>query len=106
MKLTPAGETFFASSADNKVRQFNAADQKQLREFTGAKDSILPTAYDATNKRLAGGAFDGQVEFLLRPILFVLLVILKLILLLLLANCFETLLGFETPLFRKVGSAK
>jgi WD40 repeat protein len=60
-KLTPAGETFFASSADNKVRQFNAADQKQIREFTGAKDWILSTAYDTTNKRLAGGAFDGQV---------------------------------------------
>jgi WD40 repeat protein len=60
-KLTPAGETFFASSADNKVRQFNAADQKQIREFTGAKDWVISTAYDGANQRLAGGAFDGQV---------------------------------------------
>src|SRR4029077_2565953 len=60
-KLTGAGETFLASSADNKVRQFNAADQKQVREFTGAKDWVLSTAYHAGTKRLAGGAFNGQV---------------------------------------------
>lgn len=61
-KLAPAGETFFASSADNKVRQFNASDQKQIREFSGAKDWVLSTAYHAGAKRLAGGAFDGQVH--------------------------------------------
>ena len=60
-RLTPAGEGFFASSADNKIRQFNAADQKQLRELTGAKDWVLSTAYNSAAKRLAGGAFDGQV---------------------------------------------
>jgi WD40 repeat protein len=60
-KLTPGGDTFFASSADNKVRQFNAADQKQLREFTGPKDWVLSTAYHAPTNRLAGGAFNGQV---------------------------------------------
>ncbi len=60
-KLTSSGESFFASSADNKVRQFNAADQKQLRELTGAKDWVLSTAYHAEAKRLAGGGFDGQV---------------------------------------------
>jgi WD40 repeat protein len=60
-KLTPGGDTFFASSADNKVRQFNATDQKQIREFTGAKDWVLSTAYHAPSKRLVGGAFNGQV---------------------------------------------
>jgi len=60
-KLTPAEATFFASSADFKVRQFNAADQKLVREFTGPKDWILSTAYSAAAKRIAGGAFDGQV---------------------------------------------
>jgi uncharacterized protein with WD repeat len=60
-KLTPGGDTFFASSADNKVRQFNAADQKQLREFIGAKDWVLSTAYHAPTNRLTGGAFNGQV---------------------------------------------
>src|SRR5438046_1313594 len=51
-KLTVAGDSFFASSADNKIRQFNAADQKQIREFTGAKDWVLTTAYDSTNNRV------------------------------------------------------
>jgi WD40 repeat protein len=60
-KLTPAAESFFASSADNKVRQFNATDQKLARELTGAKDWVLSTAYNSAAKRLAGGAFDGQV---------------------------------------------
>jgi hypothetical protein len=61
-KLTGGGEFFFASAADNKARQFNSADQKQVREFTGAKDWLLSTAYDAGNKRLAAGAFDGRVH--------------------------------------------
>ena len=60
-KLISGGDTFFASSADNKVRQFNAADQKQLKEFIGAKDWVLSTAYHAGSKRLAGGTFNGQV---------------------------------------------
>ncbi len=60
-KLTPAGEFFLAEAADNKVRQFNAKEQKQIREFTGAKDWVLSTAWHAGTKRLAGGAFDGQV---------------------------------------------
>src|SRR5262245_7859866 len=60
-KLTAAGERFLASSADNKVRQFNFTDQKPVREFTGAKDWVLSTAYHSGTKRLAGGAFDGNV---------------------------------------------
>ena len=60
-KLTPAGEFFLAESADNKVRQFAAKDQKQVREFTGAKDWVLSTAAHAGTKRVAGGTFDGQV---------------------------------------------
>jgi dipeptidyl aminopeptidase/acylaminoacyl peptidase len=60
-KLTPGGDSHFIGSAANSVRQFAAKDQKQLREFSGAKDWILSTAYDAAGKRLAGGTFDGQV---------------------------------------------
>ena len=60
-KLTPAGEFFLAEAADNKVRQFNAKDQKQIREFAGPKDWVLSTAWHAGTKRLAGGTFDGQV---------------------------------------------
>jgi WD40 repeat protein len=60
-KLTPMGESLLTSAADNKVRQFNAKEHKQLREFTGAKDWVLVTAYQAETKRIAGGAFNGQV---------------------------------------------
>jgi WD40 repeat protein len=60
-KLTPAGEAFLASSADKKIRQFTAKDQKQTRELAGAKDWVLSTAVHAGTKRLAGGTFDGQV---------------------------------------------
>jgi WD40 repeat protein len=60
-KLTPAGEFFLTASADNKARQFKAKEQQQVREYTGAKDWILSTAMHAGTKRIAAGAFDGQV---------------------------------------------
>jgi WD40 repeat protein len=60
-KLTPAGETFLVGSADNKVRQFSAKEHKQVREFSGAKDWALATAYHEGTKRVAGGTFDGRV---------------------------------------------
>lgn len=60
-KLTPAGDAFFASSSDMKVRQFNHADTKPAREILGAKDWVLSTAYSPQAKLLAGGTFDGQV---------------------------------------------
>ncbi|WP_254509427.1 c-type cytochrome domain-containing protein [Anatilimnocola floriformis] len=60
-KLGNFGEFFLASSADNKVRQFAAKDQKQIREYPGAKDWVLTAAYHDGTKRIAGGTFDGQV---------------------------------------------
>ena len=60
-KLPLVGEFFFTSSAENKVRQFNAKDQKQIREYPGAKDWVLAAAYHDGTKRIAGGTFDGQV---------------------------------------------
>jgi hypothetical protein len=60
-KLTRAGETFFTSSADNMIRQFNAKDQKSVREFGRVKDWVLSTAFCEKTKLLAGGSFDGQV---------------------------------------------
>jgi dipeptidyl aminopeptidase/acylaminoacyl peptidase len=60
-KLTAAGDFFLTASADNKARQFNAKEHKQIREFTGPKDWVLSTAFHAAAKRLAGGTFDGQV---------------------------------------------
>ena len=60
-KLTLAADLFLACSADNKVRQFNFTESKASREFIGAKDWVLSTAYHAATKRIAGGAFDGRV---------------------------------------------
>lgn len=60
-KLSNTGEFFLTSSAENKVRQFNSKDQKQIREYTGAKDWVLSAAFHAGTKRIAGGTFDGQV---------------------------------------------
>jgi WD40 repeat protein len=60
-KFSPGGEFFLTSSADQKVRQFNAKDQKQIREYPGAKDWVLAAAYHAGTKRIAGGTFDGQI---------------------------------------------
>jgi mono/diheme cytochrome c family protein len=60
-KLAGASEFFFTSSAESKVRQFNAKDQKQIREYPGAKDWVLAAAYHDGTKRVAAGTFDGQV---------------------------------------------
>jgi WD40 repeat protein len=60
-KIVAAGESLFVACADNKVRQFSTKDQKQTREFTGPKDSVLSAALHESTTRLAGGTFDGQV---------------------------------------------
>lgn len=60
-KIAGSGEFFLTSSAEQKVRQFNAKDQKQIREYPGAKDWVLSAAYHDGTKRIAAGTFDGQV---------------------------------------------
>jgi DNA-binding beta-propeller fold protein YncE len=61
-KLTPAGEFFLTSSAEQKVRQFKSKEQAAVREYPGAKDWVLSAAFNATTKRIAGGTFDGEVK--------------------------------------------
>jgi WD40 repeat protein len=60
-KLTLSGEQFLTASADNKVRQFKAKEQDQIRELAGPKDWVLSAAMHPATKRIAGGTFDGQV---------------------------------------------
>jgi len=60
-KLTAASDWLFTSSIDKNVRQFDAKEDKLLREFKGASDWVLSTSLDPANKRLAGGTFDGRV---------------------------------------------
>ena len=61
-KITPAGEFFLTSSAEQKVRQFKAKEQAAVREYPGAKDWVLSAAFNAPTKRIAGGTFDGEVK--------------------------------------------
>lgn len=60
-KLAQGGDFFFTASAEKKVRQFGAKDQKPVREYAGANDWVLASAFHAATKRVAAGAFDGQV---------------------------------------------
>ena len=61
-KLTPAGEFFLTSSAEQKVRQFKSKEQAAVREYPGAKDWVLSAAFNLPTKRIAGGTFDGEVK--------------------------------------------
>jgi WD40 repeat protein len=61
-KLTPAGEFFFTSSAEQKVRQFKAKEQAAVREFAGHADWVLSAAFHAGTRRVAGGGFNGEVK--------------------------------------------
>jgi DNA-binding beta-propeller fold protein YncE len=61
-KIAAGGEFFFTSSAEQKVRQFKAKEQQQVREFAGPKDWVLAAAFHAGTKRVAGGSFDGEVK--------------------------------------------
>jgi WD40 repeat protein len=60
-KLTATGDWLFTSSIDRNVRQFDAKEDKIVRELKGASDWVLSTSLDTAHKRLAGGTFDGQV---------------------------------------------
>jgi WD40 repeat protein len=60
-KLAGEGEFFVTASAEQKVRQVNAKDLKVVREYAGAKDWVLCAALHNGTKRVAGGAFDGEV---------------------------------------------
>jgi WD40 repeat protein len=60
-KLAATGEFFLAPAADNKVRQFKAKEDEQIRELAGPQDWALSAAMHAGAKRIAAGTFDGQV---------------------------------------------
>lgn len=61
-KLVVGGETFFATSADKSVRQYDLASQKELKKYAGHADWVLSAAYNDATKRLATGCFDGEVR--------------------------------------------
>ena len=61
-KLPRGGSLMFATSADKTVRQFDAKSHKQVRSYTGHADWTLAADYHESSKRLASGAFDGEVR--------------------------------------------
>ncbi len=61
-KLETGEDQLFAVSADKSARQFNLNDRKQVREYRGHAEWVLSVAYHAPTKRLATGAFDGEVR--------------------------------------------
>jgi WD40 repeat protein/mono/diheme cytochrome c family protein len=61
-KLTTGEDFLFAVSADKSARQFQIADRKHVRDYRGHAEWVLCCAYHAPTKRLATGAFDGEVR--------------------------------------------
>ena len=61
-KLTAAGPFMFCGSEDKSIRQFQRADHKQVRAFTGHNDWVFASAYHDATKRLATGGFNGEVK--------------------------------------------
>jgi WD40 repeat protein len=61
-KLGAAGEWLFTSSADRTARLFEIKTKKQLFSFAGHNEWVLATAFSPAAKRVASGAFDGEVR--------------------------------------------
>jgi WD40 repeat protein len=60
--LLAIGDSFFAASADEKVRQYSTKDRKLVRTFSGNADSIYALAYNPRSEQLAAGTYRGVVK--------------------------------------------
>ena len=60
--LLAADDSFFAASADEKVRQYSTKERKLVRTFSGEADSVFALAYDAGSERLAASTYRGVVK--------------------------------------------
>lgn len=60
-KLVSRDGSFFAASADKTVRQFRDSDRGQVRQFDGQTDWVYSVAVHSATKRVASGAYNGQV---------------------------------------------
>ncbi len=61
-KISSGAGFFFAASADKTVRQYQAEDQKEIRNYGGHSDWALAASYHDGSKRLASGGFNGEVK--------------------------------------------
>ncbi len=57
-----AGDSIFSCCADKSLRQHNLAKRNLVRAYAGLTDYAYSLAVHPETKRLAGGAFDGQVR--------------------------------------------
>ncbi len=61
-ELVLDGDALLACSADKSARLFNAKDRSQKKQFNGHQDWVYSIASNATVKRAASGAHDGEVR--------------------------------------------
>ena len=56
------GDQLYTCSADKTARQFNVADRKNVRTFSGHADYVYALAVHPASKRLATGSYDGEIR--------------------------------------------
>jgi WD40 repeat protein len=61
LNLANGAGDFFSCGADKQVRRYNFAAEKR-GIYSGHKDWVYALAIDTAQKRLATGAFDGEVR--------------------------------------------
>lgn len=61
-RLAPAGEFFLVTNAEPKIRLANVKECKSIRELQGLKDWGVSAALHVGTKRVAAGAFDGEIK--------------------------------------------
>lgn len=61
-KLLAVGNNLFAVSADKQVRQFDRKSRAAIKAYAGHNDWTLSVAFHEATKRVASGAFDGEVK--------------------------------------------
>ena len=62
LKLLLIDGKLTSASADRTARQFDLGELKELKVLKDHSDWVCALAYDARNKRLASGCFDGNVR--------------------------------------------
>ncbi|MEW6156650.1 MAG: c-type cytochrome domain-containing protein [Verrucomicrobiota bacterium] len=60
--LTREADHLFTAASDMHVRQHTAGDRKLVRTFSGHADWVYALAVHAETRRLASGAYDGEIR--------------------------------------------
>jgi WD40 repeat protein len=62
LAFAPDGKTLASGGEDNRVRLWDLARGKELRQFSGHHSSILALAFAPDGKTLASGSVNGQIR--------------------------------------------